>query len=85
MLERRAAAYIVCLQIHSIMPDRQSVGEIFRAVGEKVWHAYRAPERRSFAQRLRRLGEWARRHVQAAWVLEQVRKLCDRAREYGRA
>jgi hypothetical protein len=61
------------------------LGEVFWAVGEKVWHAYRASERRSFAQRLRRLGEWAQRHVQAAWVLEQVRKLCDRAREYGRA
>lgn len=61
------------------------LGEVFWAVGEKVWHAYRAPGRRSFAQRLRRLGEWARRHVQATWVLEQVRKLCGRAREYGRA
>jgi hypothetical protein len=61
------------------------LGDVFRAVGERVWHAYRAPERRSFAQRLRRLGEWARRELKAAWVLEQVRKLCGRAREYGRA
>jgi hypothetical protein len=61
------------------------LGDVFRGVGEKVWHAYRASERRSFAQRLRRLGEWARRHVKAAWVLEQVGKLCSRAREYGRA
>ncbi len=61
------------------------LGDVFRAVGDKVWHAYRAPQRRSFAQRLRRLGEWASRQVKAAWVLEQVRKLCGRAREYGRA
>jgi hypothetical protein len=61
------------------------LGDVFRAVSEKVWHAYHAPERRSFAQRLRRLGEWARRQVKAAWVLEQVRKLCGRSREYGRA
>jgi hypothetical protein len=61
------------------------LGDVFRAVGDKVWHAYRAPERRSFAQRLRRLGEWASRAVKAAWVVEQVRKLCGRAREYGRA
>jgi hypothetical protein len=59
--------------------------EVFGAVSEKVWHAYHAPDRRCFAQRLRRLGEWARREVKAAWVLEQVRKLCGRAREYGRA
>jgi len=61
------------------------LGEVFRALGEKVWHAYHAPDRRSFAQRLRRLGEWAGQHLQAAWVLEQVRKLCGRAREYGQA
>ena len=59
--------------------------EVFGAVSEKVWHAFHAPQRRSFAQRLRRLGEWVSRHVQAAWVVEQVRKLCGRAREYGRA
>src|SRR5207302_1412773 len=59
--------------------------EVFGAVSEKVWHAYHAPDRRTFAQRLRRLGEWAGREVKAAWVLEQVRKLCGRGREYGRA
>jgi len=59
--------------------------DVFAAVSEKVWHAYHAPDRRSFAQRLRRLGEWAGRQVKAAWVLDQVRKLCGRAREYGRA
>jgi hypothetical protein len=69
----------------NIRARAKNLGEVFRVVGEKVWHAYRAPQRRSFAQRLRRLGEWVRRHVQAAWVVEQVRKLCGRAREYGRA
>jgi hypothetical protein len=69
----------------NIRARAKHLGEVFRAVGERVWHVYRAPQRRSFAQRLRRLGEWARRHVQATWVVEQVRKLCGRAREYGRA
>ena len=57
----------------------------FVALSEKVWHAYHAPNRRSFGQRLRRLGEWAQQQVKAAWVLEQVQKLCGRAAEYGRA
>jgi hypothetical protein len=61
------------------------LGEVFRSLGEKVWEAYQAPDRRRFAQRLRRLGEWAAREVKAAWVLEQVRKLCGRARLYGEA
>jgi hypothetical protein len=57
----------------------------FTALSEKVWHAYHAPNRRSFGQRLRRLGEWARQHMKAAWVLEQVQKLCGRSAEYGLA
>ncbi len=67
----------------SIRERAKHLGEVFRALGEKVWHAYHAPDRRCFAQRLRRLGEWAERQVQALWVLEQVRKLCARAPLYG--
>src|SRR5439155_2362284 len=55
------------------------------ALAERVWHAYHAAERRTFAQRLRRLREWAAKHVHAAYVREQVVKLCERAREYGQA
>lgn len=69
----------------NIRARAKNLDEVFAVVSEKVWHAYHAPERRRFAQRLRRLGEWAHQHVSAAWVLEQVRKLCGRAREYGRA
>jgi hypothetical protein len=57
----------------------------FEALSAKVWRAYHAASRRGFAQRLRRLWEWARANVKAAWVLEQVKKLCSRAREYGLA
>jgi hypothetical protein len=58
--------------------------EVFRALGEKVWHAFRAENRRSMAQRLRRLREWAKENLNGV-VLEQVNKLCDRAKEYGQA
>ena len=50
-----------------------------------MWEAYHAENRRSFAQRLRRLWEWAKNQVKTAWVLEQVQKLCGRVREYGKA
>src|SRR5271166_3295505 len=69
----------------SIRERAKHLGELFRALGEKVWHAYHAPDRRTFAQRLRRLGEWAARAVKGVGVLEQVQKLCGRARKYGRA
>jgi hypothetical protein len=67
----------------SIRDRAKHLGELFGALAEKVWHAYHALDRRRFAQRLRRLGEWAGRQVTAAWVLEQVQKLCGRAKEYG--
>lgn len=69
----------------SIRARAKNLADVFRSVSERVWHAYHAPDRRCFAQRLRRLGEWACRCVQAKWVLEQVSKLCGRAWEYGRA
>jgi hypothetical protein len=65
--------------------SRGKLNEWFRDLSAKVWHAYHALTRRSFAQRLRRLLEWARGRGLGAWLLEQVEKLCGRAREYGLA
>ncbi|HKB40917.1 MAG TPA: hypothetical protein VKD72_31105 [Gemmataceae bacterium] len=65
--------------------SRGKLSEVFAALSEKVWDAYHAPGRRSFAQRLRRLWEWAQQQPMAAWLLEQVKKLCGRSREYGAA
>jgi hypothetical protein len=67
----------------SIRDRAKHLGEVFWTLGEKVWNAYHAPDRRGFAQRLRRLGEWAARQVTVSRVLEQVRKLCGRSQEYG--
>jgi hypothetical protein len=65
--------------------SRGELSDRFAALSERVWHAYRALTRRSFGQRMRRLWEWARANVSAAWVREQVKKLCGRVREYGQA
>jgi hypothetical protein len=65
--------------------SRGKLSEAFTALSEKVWDAYDAPNRRSFAQRLRRLREWTRGQKLTAWLREQVEKLCGRAREYGEA
>src|SRR5262245_25756854 len=43
--------------------SRGKLTATFRALSEKVWHAYRAETRQSSAQRLRRLGEWAEAQV----------------------
>jgi hypothetical protein len=65
--------------------SRGKLDGTFTELSGKVWEAYHAPDRKSFGQRLRRLLEWARRHVEGSWLLAQVRKLCGRSREYGLA
>jgi hypothetical protein len=64
---------------------RGKLAEAFAALSAKVWQAYHAPDRRRFAQRLRRLAEWARGQALSAWLLGQVEKLCKRKGEYGQA
>lgn len=64
---------------------RGKLGEAFAELSAKVWDAFGAPSRRGFAQRLRRLWEWARAQELSAWLLEQVGKLCGRSAEYGLA
>ncbi len=65
--------------------SRGKLSDGFHDLSARVWDAYHAADRRTFSQRLRRLREWAERAVTAAWVREQVDKLCGRAGEYGAA
>ncbi len=68
----------------SVRDRAKHLGEVFGTLGDKVWHAYRAENRRQMAQRLRRLRSWAQQHLTGP-VLEQVLKLCGRSRLYGQA
>jgi hypothetical protein len=54
----------------------------FEAVSQKVWQAFRAPNRRTFGQRLRRLREWAERTLSGE-IRERTLALCDRGPAYG--
>ena len=51
--------------------------EQFAEVSRRVWEAYHAPNRRSFAQRLRSLRQWAPRQLSGV-VLEKVLDLCSK-------
>ena len=55
---------------------------LFPALSEKVWHAYRAKDRRAFAQRLRRLRHWGQQTLSGD-ILERTLRLCNRTQEYG--
>lgn len=56
----------------------------FKTASDKIWDAYDAPDRRTFAQRLRRVCEWAKKTLKGV-ILEKVVNLCSRAKEYGAA
>jgi hypothetical protein len=51
--------------------------ERFAEVSRRVWEAYHAPDRRSFAQRLRWLRQWATEHLTGI-VREKVLDLCQK-------
>jgi hypothetical protein len=63
--------------------SRGKLSTAFTELSRRVWEAFHASNRRGFAQRLRRLLEWARGQTLSAWLLEQVEKLCGRSKEYG--
>jgi len=60
-------------------------GELFYEIGERVWEAYHAPTKRAFAQRLRRLREWAERTLDPGVVRDKILALCAKAARFARA
>jgi hypothetical protein len=61
--------------------ERCKKDEHFKEAGDKVWHAYEAPDKATMAQRLRRLREWASKTLKGLF-LEKVLNLCKRSKEY---
>jgi hypothetical protein len=55
----------------------KNLKQTFHDLSTRVWNAYRAPDKRTFSQRLRRLRTWAQQNVKGV-VLEAVLDLCDK-------
>lgn len=73
---------IVVLQcfLHAWLKIRERakhLKDLYGEIGEKVWDAYHAPDRRSFSQRLRSLKDWASKSLSGV-VLEKVLDLCQK-------
>lgn len=51
-------------------------------VYSKVWDAYRSDNERSFAQKIRRLEEWANNHIPNSLFKVSILKLCQKKRIY---
>lgn len=63
----------------------RALSESFARVGEKVWHAYRAPNKATFAQRLRRLREWAQATLPDSPMKTHTLTLCAKRVRFSRA
>ena len=72
---------IVCF-LHAFIKIRNRATKILREsfilASEKVWNAYRAGNKASFAQRLRRLKEWAAEQVPDSPMKEHIMELCSK-------
>jgi len=83
----KGVALILCF-LHAFLKIRERavhLKETFAELSRRVWEAYRAPDARSFSQRLRRLREWATDHVDKEVVREKVLALCNKRRAFVRA
>jgi hypothetical protein len=61
----------------SIRDRGKHLGDLFLEVSRRIWEAYHAPNRRSFAQRLRSLRSWAGGHLSGI-VQDKTLALCNK-------
>jgi hypothetical protein len=79
---------ILCF-LHAFLKIRdratKALAEAFDQVRERVWQAYRAPTKAAFAQRLRRLREWATRTLPDSPMKNPTLDLCDKRAQFSRS
>jgi hypothetical protein len=78
---------ILCF-LHAFLKVRERavhLKETFALLRERIWEAYHAPDARTFSQRLRRLRQWAKAHVDKEVVREKVLALCDKRAAFVKA
>jgi hypothetical protein len=61
---------------------KKAFGELGLEVQRRVWDAYRAPSKRAFSQRLRRLREWASDVLPVSEMKQKTLDLCDKRDEF---
>jgi hypothetical protein len=81
-------AVILCF-LHAFLKIRDratnALGEDFKEVSRRVWEAYRAEGKASFAQRLRRLREWAERTLADSPMKSYTLDLCEKRKRFSRS
>jgi hypothetical protein len=79
---------ILCF-LHALLKIRdratKALRPAFEQVQERVWEAYQAPTKRTFAQRLRRLREWAQRALPDSAMKTHTLALCENRAQFSRS
>ena len=79
---------ILCF-LHAFLKVRDRatklLSESYYQVSERIWEAYHAPSKARFAQRLRRLQEWASERLPESPMKDHVLSLCQERAQFSRA
>jgi hypothetical protein len=77
-------AIILCF-LHSVLDIQQRCRKtkpLWQKLTGRLWHLYKAPSKRHFAQRLRRLREWAQREVKPKTLRQRVLNLKGKSPQF---
>ncbi len=77
-------AIILCF-LHSVLDLQQRCRKtktIWKKLTGRLWHVYKAPGKGHFAQRLRRLREWAQRTLKQKTLLQRVLNLKGKSPQF---
>jgi len=77
-------AIILCF-LHSVLDIQQrcrKIKALWQKLTGRLWHVYKAPSKRHFAQRLRRLREWAQRKVKQPSLLQKLVNLKGKSQQF---
>ena len=84
-----ASITIMLCFLHAFLKIRDratnALTEYFEQVRQKVWRAYRAPNKAAFAQRLRRLREWATRTLPDSAMKQPTLALGEQRAQFSRS
>jgi len=72
-----AGLTLILCYLHSVLKLQDRCrGALRQTVLDKAWHVYQALTPSQFVQRLRRLGEWAKSHLEPGALRDTVLKVC---------
>ena len=77
-------AIVLCF-LHSVLDIQKrcrKTKDLWKKLTGRLWHVYKAPSKRHFAQRLRRLRDWAQRHVKQRSVLQRLLNLKGKSPQF---